>query len=131
MSYRPPTKSSYDDELTEDGWSSTYSQTHQPGSSGYQATPANYNRTQNANNSNTTSPQSKNSFQDDPANLGSSITQEDILFMRSWQKDSFVKRGKSDGSRTMKEPLRWFLIFQLSSSHPIVSCQLGRSIYVQ
>lgn len=94
MSYRPPKKSSYGDELIDDGWSQT---SNTPLSA---PSPINYNQQQQqqqgvqhfgdqAPNSNQGSPQAATVFSEIPP-----ITQEDLLFIRSWRQDSYFKRSK-------------------------------------
>lgn len=117
MSYTPTSKSGYGDkDYTEDTWSPQGTGPNQPppGPSYGAPLPPNsnpqhpgmgqrmgvaggmaqmpYSQGQSMN------PQYTNMQQGQSANplvtLANTITQEDILFMRSWQRDSFVYRGK-------------------------------------
>ena len=99
MSYRPPPKSLYgDSELTDDTWSQSLPISQQP--PGYpqsdtrgQALQPIYNQMPNPNYTTTTNVQPNQVQVADVAAVANSITQEDILFMRGWQRDSFVYRG--------------------------------------
>lgn len=105
MSYRPPAnKSNYGDDLTEDTWTqSTTPSATQPdynlgntsgGTLPLQSGSPSYSSNANSN--------IQSRLQQQPNQEGSltnaalaakSITQDDILFMRNWQRDSFFKRG--------------------------------------
>lgn len=110
MAYRPPTKSAYGDELTlDDKWETpapsadTYGysdssfkvpqqQLPQPPRPvfGQPANYAPYQSQQPLSNQ----PQSNPNLTDDYKQLSNSLTQEDIVFMRQWQRDSFYYRGE-------------------------------------
>lgn len=98
MAYRPPNKSAYGDkDFSDDTWSepnqqpTTYSQPpsidtigQTPQQSQSQALDSNYSPQQQ---------QNQQGFKGVAQNIAATITQEDLLFMQSWRRDSFYQRG--------------------------------------
>lgn len=87
MSYGrpPPRNSTYGDELVDDDYSQKTSSSSPPQA----AQPLNYGQQNQTINTNLASTQNQA-----PITGFAPITQEDMIFIRSWQHDSYIRRGK-------------------------------------
>lgn len=117
MSYNPPRKSAYGDELVDDdNWSQKNNLSSPPST----AQPINYDLQQGAR-STANQPLNPN-----PASINTSIsglpaiTPEDMLFIRSWQHDSYIQRGKY--------PIYLYHRFRLNINLHYLSSQLFPSL---